>query len=62
MNDDFEFDLMLEGLPADAGRLLGLPVLRKDDSAAIRLGAAGLAHTRDGGGVGPPAAFLPQSR
>ena len=47
MNDDFEFDLMLEGLPADAGRLLGLPVLRKDDSAAIRLGAAGLAHTRD---------------
>jgi hypothetical protein len=48
MNDDFEFDLMLEGRPAaDAGRLLGLPVLRKDDSAAIRLGAAGLAHERD---------------
>jgi hypothetical protein len=47
MNDDYEFDLMLEGLPADAGRLLGLPVLRKNDSAAVRLGAAGLAHTRD---------------
>ncbi len=43
-----KFELILEGLLAEVGRLHGLPVLRKDNSAAIQLGQANLAHERDG--------------
>jgi hypothetical protein len=48
VNDASKFELILEGLPAEAGRLHGLPVLRKDNSAAIQLGQVNLAHEGDG--------------
>ncbi len=64
VNDASKFELILEGLPAEAGRLHGLPVLRKDNSAAVQLGRANLAHERDGAAEGgsiraPPLLQLP---
>jgi hypothetical protein len=47
LDDGGGAELMLQGLPADAGKLKGIPVLRMDDAPIIKLGSVELSHDRD---------------
>ena len=47
LDDGGDTELMLQGLPAEAGKLNGIPVLRKDDAPILNLGTVELTHNRD---------------
>jgi hypothetical protein len=47
LDDGGGAELMLQGLPADAGKLKRIPVLRMDDAPIIKLGSIELSHDRD---------------